>query len=690
MAAASSTDDIDTLARRLSNPFPTTFSSPSTLPHRPHRPPHHQHHQHHHHHHHSPHPYPPPLPAYSVHDPTALAEALHLLRTHPSLTISYHPPSTAAPRLATADFANYPLPVAAPRPRPVDWSSQHQHTSMGAPAAVHLPVSFRSRTASASTITTGGPVSPQAPTNTYPHVVNTEFAPHSPLYFADNSAQSGSLDAPTYLAPPSAAHQAMQVFAIDHHNVGDFAPDFTHSARQSMSSHNGSPATPMSGYCAENMDAKQSNLAQNDFSRQTNPNVQLFRTESQAYQDELYNPPTTSYSSAPNTTTASRPANDYLSPHRKLISEALQTANNARAQSPSSAMPRERSPFRDGSPLAFAGSWASSAGMTAANLRRQQKEQAAQAEYAQHRPRLQREPTKTISPKEAMLDYNEPEQTSLFQDSIPAGYQRHNGGIEQWQNGFGNHPGSMFNTMQSAGQPVNFRSTPADGFSGPEAFNFVSLPQELDQSQVANNYQQSLNPPPFPTTLTSMDSSISDNAPQSSQDNPPAVKRPADTRANTGTYTCTYHSCTHRFHSQPELQKHKREVHRSQLHRREESNASSSGAVSSMSAHSSASPSSEEDEDGLTSAAIMARNSQAGPHKCTRINPSTGKPCDTIFSRPYDLTRHEDTIHNGRKQKVRCPLCREEKTFSRNDALTRHMRVVHPEVDSFGKRGRRD
>jgi hypothetical protein len=40
-----------------------------------------------------------------------------------------------------------------------------------------------------------------------------------------------------------------------------------------------------------------------------------------------------------------------------------------------------------------------------------------------------------------------------------------------------------------------------------------------------------------------------------------------------------------------------------------------------------------------------------------RINSSTGKPCNTIFSRPYDLTGHEDTIHNARKQKVHCPRC---------------------------------
>jgi len=42
-----------------------------------------------------------------------------------------------------------------------------------------------------------------------------------------------------------------------------------------------------------------------------------------------------------------------------------------------------------------------------------------------------------------------------------------------------------------------------------------------------------------------------------------------------------------------------------------------------------------------------------------------------------------------RKQKVRCALCTEEKTFSRGDALTRHMRVVHPEVDFPGKHRRR-
>lgn len=91
----------------------------------------------------------------------------------------------------------------------------------------------------------------------------------------------------------------------------------------------------------------------------------------------------------------------------------------------------------------------------------------------------------------------------------------------------------------------------------------------------------------------------------------------------------------------------------------------------------------------MTSAAAL-RNSQAGPHRCDRINPQTGKSCNTVFSRPYDLTRHEDTIHNMGKKKVRCQYCEEEKTFSRSDALTRHMRVVHPDVDYPQKAKKRD
>jgi Zinc finger, C2H2 type len=61
-------------------------------------------------------------------------------------------------------------------------------------------------------------------------------------------------------------------------------------------------------------------------------------------------------------------------------------------------------------------------------------------------------------------------------------------------------------------------------------------------------------------------------------------------------------------------------------------------------------------------------------------DPLTGKACNQMFSRPYELTRHEDTIHRTWKQKLWCHLCTKEKTFSRKDGLTMHKRVVHQDV----------
>lgn len=128
-----------------------------------------------------------------------------------------------------------------------------------------------------------------------------------------------------------------------------------------------------------------------------------------------------------------------------------------------------------------------------------------------------------------------------------------------------------------------------------------------------------------------------------------------------GTYSCTYHGCSQRFETPALLQKHKREGHRQANSLKSTSRGGKSSVV----------------------------DTQAGPHRCQRINPSTGKICKAVFSRPYDLTRHEDTIHNARKQKVRCDLCTEEKLFSRADALTRHYRVCHPDVEPPGKHKRR-
>ncbi|TKA76206.1 hypothetical protein B0A55_06593 [Friedmanniomyces simplex] len=631
---------------------------------------------------------------------------------------------------------------------PPPYGYWQMHNSMGVPAVPNTPVSYKrlrghQRTPSASTVASNGPASPYANSTysnySHPQIANTDFAPQSPAAFAEQAGQF-SKNLPTPIQTPSeslymgtaylpsvaahtGAHEAMKGFAIDHHN-GEIAAQFQRSARRSMSG-NHSPATPPAG-AGEPAHTAQHAPPQNGeaFARVTgveqggllfayadvapvNPNVQLWRSESQAYQDELYNPPTTEYAAAP--TSASKSTTSYLTPHRNLMTERLQTANLARSHSPTSSISRERSPFRDNSPLAPTRDWRSPAPSvgTAASMRQQQKEQAEQAELAQHRPQLNREPTKTISPKDAVLDYNEQEQPSLFQDSIPAGYKPHTGGTEQWQNNFYGQPGSTFGTLQTPSQQsyVNFRATPADGFAGADAISFVPLPPseqgQLQNPSYLNTYvaPKMESNPEFPAHLTTMESSVSDNPPPSSQEstaNASTIQRPADTRAATGTYTCTYHGCTQRFDSHANLQKHKRDLHRPQHQQHSRDHSGASGAPSSGSASASPPRSTTDDSpgpasstSGMTSAELMARNSQSGPHKCSRINPSTNKPCNTIFSRPYDLTRHEDTIHNGRKQKVRCPMCREEKTFSRTDALTRHMRVVHPEVESFGKRGKR-
>lgn len=124
------------------------------------------------------------------------------------------------------------------------------------------------------------------------------------------------------------------------------------------------------------------------------------------------------------------------------------------------------------------------------------------------------------------------------------------------------------------------------------------------------------------------------------------LSKPTIPKGSSGPYACNVGTCTQRFSSAAKLAKHKKDVHKA--------------------------PSSH----GMTSGHIP-RSHQPGPHKCTRVNPTTGKPCNTIFSRPYDLTRHEDTIHNTNREKARCELCNDDKTFSRADALTRHKKVKH-------------
>lgn len=474
-----------------------------------------------------------------------------------------------------------------------------------------------------------------------------------------------------------AAHMSMKQALIDHQHVTDEdLPGFGHSARHSVSSYgHDSPATPHTAN--DEMDFK---MPPNDMRQHTVPKFERTYTDVAA-----------DYSFDPNAVVAQQPsqpaANTLLSPYRTsnpndMVQRSLQAAQIARSQSPSTAASRGESPFRRSSPFRHqSGSFQSPrmAVRTAAAAREQKAEaDAAYAMKSQVRPDEEAQP-KTISPKDAMLDFrdaDEDHKMPLFPDGGASEYDHQYSAGTQYRTA----TQSNFDTTQSyrrdswatpqfsANFPASVASTsqPASAF----AFAQPSLASNLHGMSFppTSNYRpapsvavSSDQNPEFPAHLTSMESSCSEAGADPSSQSSERMQKPANSNAEHGTYTCTYHGCTQRFETPQKLQKHKREGHR---------NAANVGS-------------------SMTSAALLERNSQAGPHKCERTNPTTGKPCNTIFSRPYDLTRHEDTIHNARKQKVRCALCVEEKTFSRNDALTRHIRVVHPEIDFPGKHRRR-
>lgn len=365
----------------------------------------------------------------------------------------------------------------------------------------------------------------------------------------------------------------------------------------------------------------------------------LNRTISDIFQDELYNP---TIMAAPQ---MSKAQNQNLLAPRNVIADRLQAANQARSQSPGMGLKRERSPFRQNSPFA--------ADLNAQAL---QPQMTTSVPMPQNGMNLSstggQTDLKTMSPKDAVLDFNEGEDAAM-----PSLFPPNQGDFN-----LGDSLG--LRRESSSSQRPSQTLTTMDTF--PSQYASVQPSFAFPQPQSQRSSQTLLQQPDFPASLPRLEStgsdaySSADMTPQAKMGSADGLVRPNNTSSDAGTYTCTYHGCTLRFETPAKLQRHKREAHRQ----------------TTPGGH-------------LIARDTSLRNSQAGPHKCERINPSTGKPCNSVFSRPYDLTRHEDTIHNARKQKVRCHLCTEEKTFSRNDALTRHMRVVHPEVDWPGKQRRR-
>lgn len=371
----------------------------------------------------------------------------------------------------------------------------------------------------------------------------------------------------------------------------------------------------------------------------------LDRTMTDIYSDELYNP-----NFAITSTTSPSRSQLAMSPVNDVFSQRLNAANSqhlsARQSPVMSSGSRERSPFRTTSPLAGCAHdfTASSSSATPRGMQFNSAQRSRENNKLQHDSQLHQhmaggpepETPKTISPKDAILDFPENEDNRNF----PLFATEGNDFVDQFAKAM--MPQPVHNLPASNGSHMNYLGANIpSGLQVPQQYPFVPQPHN-----------------DTPPRLSSGPSSTG-----SGGSTPINRARPMGTSADGGTYTCTYHGCTLRFETPALLQKHKREGHRQ---------AQGLGAT--------------RPHDMSMASSLIG--SQAGPHRCNRINPSTGKPCNTVFSRPYDLTRHEDTIHNARKQKVNCDLCTEEKTFSRADALTRHYRVCHPEVEVPGKRRR--
>ncbi|KAJ4518865.1 hypothetical protein HRR83_003845 [Exophiala dermatitidis] len=488
---------------------------------------------------------------------------------------------------------------------------------------------FHKRGSSGSSVTSGGPPSPLNHNTIYPHIVAT----------SDSSNFPSSFDFDFNQTPHTAKSESAMMYStnfggpVDMRRIQSAGTDdrasYSLSAPHSAStmSHN-SPATPQTTYEPEYDEKHVYGY----------PSAAYQQSLQDVFPDQHFNIDFSHAQQQPQQQQQQQQQHNVprmgMPQHRQnMMAERLQAAQQGhlRTASPTS-NPRDKSPFRQNSPYSMPAP-------------------------PQRPPTLQKQRT-SVSPKELMLDDHDIDdnQTPLFPD------QSH----------------QMFNNNRRVPSNLSTFTTPTLAASEssmqiPQQYPFVSQ----------NNQQQDITPD-FPSHLLSMEST-GDEGPsepssqqstqmpqpqtqaaapqlqsQSQSQSQSQTQRPVDTSSDSGTYSCTYHGCHLRFESPAQLQKHKREGHKQ------------------------ASPT------GATSPNLALRNSQAGPHRCDRINPSTGKPCNSVFSRPYDLTRHEDTIHNGRKQKVRCHLCTEEKTFSRNDALTRHMRVVHPDVNWVGKQKRKN
>jgi hypothetical protein len=270
------------------------------------------------------------------------------------------------------------------------------------------------------------------------------------------------------------AHMSMKQALMDQ---SDDVPDYAHSTGQSVSSYgHDSPATPHTAQ--DDMDFK---TPANDM----RPVPKFERTYTDIAADTGFYEP----SAVTQTVSQSKPAqSSLLSPYRSNANEnvqrALQAAQYARSQSPSSTASRSDSPFRKSSPYRQPSNSFNSPMNTAVAAREQNRQaDAAYAMKSQMQPSDDSEP-KTISPKDALLDFRESDEESkvpLFPDSGASEYDGQYNGGEQYrtatQSSFDAPSSSQSYGRDSWATPQfspNFSTATAPSLQQSSSFNFAT------------------------------------------------------------------------------------------------------------------------------------------------------------------------------------------------------------------------
>lgn len=500
------------------------------------------------------------------------------------------------------------------------------------------------------------PEQPQQFLQTPPHQYGTQSLT------MNRALQHSDDDEPPALSPHHQFSTSSRLSDMDLHSPTTpiASPESAHGERYSA------PAVRMEAYDHDFVDLWMEQYLLSKSSEVHTPIPKLgARTISDAMQDELYNPGV-----APGTSHNHQQSSVCSAPSK--FPTLYQQAQKQHVLGTTPVLPRDRSPFRANSPFHPArgaqftvpespsrSSALLAVGFPTACAQREH-ETAAEIERTALQRQMQEEynslgvAPKTISPKDTYPEYHEPSQEgikgSLFaqEDEYSQNGSVHSGSYkssvqddDEDAQSYGLKREESFGSMATSRRDsdASIMSYPGPMFSPNSNQQFAPLGFHYGYSEMGSRQSEETSEP-------TLQQSVEDDGDYDYQPASSPISKPSESKANRGGYTCTVAGCTQRFPTTNKMAKHRREAHR-------QTTPGSRG-------------------DGV------ARSHHPGPHKCIRINPTTNKPCNTIFSRPYDLTRHEDTIHNTHREKVRCEICNDEKTFSRQDALTRHKKVIFP------------